>query len=125
MTVTLTIGQRDFQPRLSTYSISREITYQTTITTLDGVEHAAGQRRRTVITFSLLPYTDSVATSDYDALTSDEILTVTYTDTYANAVKTASMRITSNLDSVFGLDSVTGDRYYRGGNILLRAIEVE
>ena len=126
MTITLTIAGRTFGGRLSTYDVSQEVTYQTLITTIDGTEHAAGQRKRTVITFSLLPYDEDTATDDYTALVSDQVLSVAYTDPFveSGSTKTENMRITSNLNSTFGIDSANGKRYYKGGSIVLRGTGV-
>ena len=126
MTISLTIAGRSFAGRISTYNVTNEITYQTLITTIDGTEHAGGQRARTVITFSLFPYGETDATADYTALTSAETLSVTYTDpaTSGGSTKTETMRIISNLSSVYGLDNLNGDRYYKGGEIVLRGTEV-
>ena len=54
----------------------------------------------------------------YGALT-DETIVAKYTK---NGIETADMRLASNLESAFLLNSVDGQRRYRGGEIVLRSI---
>lgn len=88
---------------------------------MDGTEHARGYRDRDVITFSLWPFSDETAAADYDALSSAP-LSVTYTNPHTGATRTTAMRLTSDLSAAFGLRSVDGNRYYKGGKIVLRAV---
>ena len=126
MDVTLKINGRDFSTRLSTYRVEQEITYPDMMTTMDGTEHYGNPYRRDVIYFSLLPFDDDTANQDY-AVLSDSSLSVNYTNPHAdNAEKLyKEMKLYSNLSAVFGLRSVNGKRYYKGGEIALRATMVE
>ena len=126
MDVTLKINGRDFSTRLSTYRVEQEITYPDMLTTMDGTEHYGKPYRRDVIYFSLFPFDDDTANQDYLVL-SDSSLSVNYTNPQAdNAEKLyKEMKLCSSLSAVFGLRSVNGKRYYKGGEISLRATMVE
>ena len=126
MYVTLKINGRDFSPRLSTYRVEQEVTYPDMLTTMDGTEHYGKPYKRDVIYFSLFPFDDETANQDYLVL-SDSSLSVNYTNPQAdNAEKLyKEMKLYSNLSAVFGLRSVNGKRYYKGGEIALRATMVE
>ena len=121
--VVLRIDNRIFTGRLSTYRVTKEVTYSKVITTLEGEEICRGQRKRPIITFSMLPYTDSTASRDYEVL-SQGIFDVVYTDTDTGFTETRRMRLASDLDHAFLLDSVDGKRRYRGGEIILRSTTV-
>ena len=126
MNVTLIIGGRDFAPRLASYDVRKEISYSDVILTMDQVEHIGRQYTRYVITFSMFPYSDATANADYAALKYSPILQVTFSDaSFSEGYATKQMRVDSDLNSVFGLVSVDGNRYYKGGEIVLRALEVE
>ena len=122
MDVTLEINGRDFSPRLSTYRVEQEIIYPDMITTMDGTEHYGKPYRRDVIYFSLFPFDDDTANHDYMVLV-DTSLTVNYTNPQATDSEKLykPMKLYSNLSSVFGLRSVNGKRYYKGGEIALRS----
>ena len=122
MDVTLEINGRDFSSRLSTYRVEQEITYPDMITTMDGTEHYGKPYRRDVIYFSLFPFDDDTANHDYMVLV-DTSLTVNYTNPQATDSEKLykPMKLSSNLSSVFGLRSVNGKRYYKGGEIALRS----
>ena len=126
MDVTLEINGRDFSSRLSTYRVEQEVTYPDMLTTMDGTEHYGKPYRRDVIYFSLFPFDDDTANQDY-AVLSDSGLSVNYTNPQSdNAEKLyKDMKLYSNLSSVFGLRSVNGKRYYKGGEIALRATMIE
>ena len=126
MNVTLEINGRDFSSRLSTYRVEQEVTYPDMLTTMDGTEHYGKPYKRDVIYFSLFPFDDETANQDYLVL-SDSSLSVNYTNPQAdNAEKLyKEMKLYSSLNVVFGLRSVNGKRYYKGGEIALRATMVE
>lgn len=126
MDVTLKINGRDFSTRLSTYRVEQEVTYPDMLTTMDGTEHYGKPYRRDIIYFSLFPFDDDTANQDY-AVLSDSSLSVNYTNPQAdNAEKLyKEMKLYSSLSAVFGLRSVNGKRYYKGGEISLRATMVE
>lgn len=126
MDVTLEINGRDFSSRLSTYRVEQEITYPDMMTTMDGTEHYGKPYRRDVIYFSLFPFDDDTANKDYLALV-DTSLTVNYTNPQATDSEKLykPMKLFSNLSAVFGLRSVNGKRYYKGGEIALRATKIE
>lgn len=122
MDVTLTFNSYDFAPILSTYAVVYETNYRKTVVSLDGTEYVGNPTRRPIVTFTLFPRTDAQAKAAYDAL-SVMIASCTYTDPHAtNASRTLQMRLTSNLESVFGLRSIDGNRYYKGGQIVLRGV---
>ena len=120
--VTFTIGTTDYHTLLSTYNVIHKVETRASVLTMDGTEHYALQRRP-VITFSLIPLTDTQTKSLYDLLSAGHV-SVTYTDpyVYTNSVQsvTATFRVASDLNSVFGLSSVDGSRYYKGGEITLQ-----
>ena len=126
MDVTLKINGRDFSSRLSTYRVEQEVTYPDMLTTMDGTEHYGKPYKRDIIYFSLFPFDDDTANQDY-AVLSDSSLSVNYTNPQAdNAEKLyKEMKLYSSLSAVFGLRSVNGKRYYKGGEIALRAAMVE
>ena len=126
MDVTLVINGRDFSSRLSTYRVEQEITYPDMLTTMDGTEHYGKPYRRDVIYFSLFPFDDDTANQDYSIL-SDSSLSVNYTNPQADSSEKLykEMKLYSSLSAVFGLRSVNGKRYYKGGEIALRATMVE
>ena len=99
--ITLKIGEYDLSGLLSTYDVQHEVEYQHLMTSLDGTEHGA-PRYRPVVNFSLIPITDEQAAELYTALRGINA-NVTYTDTFRNEDITADMRVTSNLQAVFGL----------------------
>lgn len=126
MDVTLEINGRDFSSRLSTYRVEQEVTYPDMLTTMDGTEHYGKPYRRDVIYFSLFPFDDDTANHDYMVLV-DTSLTVNYTNPQAKDSEKLykPMKLYSNLSAVFGLRSVNGNRYYKGGEIALRSTLVE
>ena len=126
MDVTLEINGRDFSSRLSTYRVEQEVTYPDMLTTMDGTAHYGKPYRRDVIYFSLFPFDDDTANQDY-AVLSDSSLSVNYTNPQAdNAEKLyKDMKLYSSLSSVFGFRSFNGKRYYKGGEIALRATMIE
>ena len=126
MDVTLEINGRDFSSRLSTYRVEQEVTYPDMLTTMDGTEHYGKPYKRDVIYFSLFPFDDDTANQDYLVL-SDSSLSVNYTNPQADNAKKLykEMKLYSSLSAAFGLRSVNGKRYYKGGEISLRATMAE
>ncbi len=126
MDVILLINGRVFSPRLSTYSVEQEISYAKVITTADGTEHSSPPKFRDIVRFSLFPFNDEEANKDYIAL-SAPFLMVSYTDPSVDrGIKEfRKMRLDSNLNRIFGLRSIDGNRYYKGGEIVLRAVNTE
>ena len=123
MDITLKINGKDYSQKLSTYTVSKEASFQKTIVTLDNTERSFGGSARTVITFSLFPLTDAQAADLYDGL-SKMIFSVEFTDPYLPGISVSQMRLASNIESVFALKSIDGNRYYKGGQIQLRAVSV-
>lgn len=124
MNVTFTIGSTSLAAYLSTYKVTKETAYQTTVTTMGGVEHCAGVMSRDIITFTLLPLANSTADDIYDLLKA-RLISVTYTNPFTNATSTKNMRVDSDLEHVFLLSSVDGNVYYKGGEITLRALRCD
>jgi len=120
MDVTLKINKLDLHELLSTYSVNYEFAYQKVITTLNGNEIAFPYRPRPILTFSLFPLDDEQSEKLFSILR-DVIFDVTFTNSNQNAVETKKFRLSSNLESLFGLKSVNGKHYYKGGTIELRA----
>lgn len=120
MDVTFKIGTLDLHSILSTYNVRYETTYQKIITTLDNVEHPFPSPFRPIVTFSLFPLTDLQSNGVYEALSSN-LAQVAFTDPHAGQDRTLTMRVTSDLEAAFGLKSIDGNRYYKGGKIELRA----
>ena len=117
--VTLRIGGLDLSNLLSTYTVDYEAEYQAVMTALDGTEYGS-VRYRPIVNFSLIPITDEQASELFSSV-SGLNANVVYTDVFRNTDITADMRITSNLQAVFGLRSINGNRYYKGGTITLRS----
>lgn len=122
MDITLTLNSRDFSSRVSTYEVRKVVETVKTITTMDGTEYAL-QRIRDQITFSLIPFDEETATADYNAL-NDLQFSASYTDPNTGSAAVKTVRVKSDLDAVFGLKSINGKRYYKGGKIVLRAVGV-
>lgn len=122
MEVTLIANGMDLSGKLSTYNVTREITYKKVVTTMNNVEHPYPGTSKDVVTFSLLPMTDEEGAEVYNALSS-LMFNATFTAQYAGGVNiTKRVRITSNIESEFLLMSVDGKRRYRGGEIQLREL---
>lgn len=120
--VTFRLNGVDWSNKLSTYNVGMIYEYPVMITTLDGTEHVH-QRKRPKITFSLIPLTDAEVKALYDCI-KNATVSVYYTDTYRNNEVTAIMRVETELSHVFGLESVSGNRYYKGAEIVLRQTTV-
>lgn len=118
--VTFKLNTVDFSSKLSTYNVRMIYEYPVVVTTMDGTEHVH-QRKRPSLTFSLVPLTEAEIKSLYDCLKNANV-SVFYTDTYTNNTVTATMRVETELSHIFALDSVTGNRYYKGTEITLRQI---
>lgn len=119
MDITLTIDGLDLSGRVSSYSVTRDVSYNKVITTLDNVEHPYPGAVRPIINFSLLPGTDEQDAELYELL-EKLIYSVTYTEKGVDV--TRKMRLTSSLESVFLLRSVDGNRRYKNGAIQLRGV---
>lgn len=119
MDITLTIDGLALSSRLSTYSVTKEVTYRKIITTLDETEHPYPGKVRPIVNFSLIPGTDEEDAVLYEVL-EKLVFNVTYTEKGEDA--TRPMRLVSNLESVFLLKSVDGKRRYRQGTIQLRGL---
>ena len=121
MDVTLIVNGLDLSSKLSTYSVTEEVTYRKVITTLDDVEHPYPGAKRTTITFSLFPMTDEESTELYNKLGA-LVFDATYTNQYKSVDETNRVRLITNLESSFALKSVDGKRRYKGGEIQLRRL---
>lgn len=117
--VTFMIDDVDYSPLLSTYRTDKEVEYQEVLTTLDGTERGTARYRPT-ITFSLIPLTDAQCKQLYYSLTRGD-MEVVYTNPHTNETSISKMRVASNIEAVFGIKSITGDRYYKCGEITLRS----
>lgn len=117
--MTLKIDGLDIQPRLSTYSVTKEVEYREVITTLDEVEHPYPRSVRPVLRFSLIPGTSAEDSILYDKLLA-MICNVTFTMDGVDVTK--KMRLTSSLESTFLLKSVDGKRRYLLGEIEMRGL---
>ena len=119
MDVTLIVNGLDLSGKLSTYSVTDEVTYKKVITTLDGSEHPSGGTARPVVTFSLLPLTDEETAELYNKL-STFIFPATFTRHGKDEQR--NVRVVSNLSTTFLLRSVDGKRRYKGSEITLRGL---
>lgn len=117
--VTLVFDGLDLSAKLSTYNVTHEVEVSDSITAIDGTEYTA-QRIRPTVSFSFIPLTDAQTAAIYEKL-SALVGVLTYTDPYLGRDNTIVARANSNLESVFGLRSIDGNRYYKGGKIVLRA----
>lgn len=122
MDIVLTVNGRDLSSRLASYKMQKLVEESRMVKTLDGAEHAV-QQTRDAVTFTLWPYSDATATEDYNAIKTMQFV-AHYTDTFSNMEASQEMRLVTDLDAVFGLRSVDGNRYYKGGEITLRAVRV-
>lgn len=120
--VTLNIGGLDLTSKLSTYNVKIEYSSQIDVTTMDGTEHFH-EFKRPILSFKLIPLTDDEAADVFQKLRYSPV-TVTYTNQWLGTDITAQMRVGSNLESAFGIRSMNGNRYYKGGEITLRQITV-
>lgn len=116
--VTFRLNNVDYSGLLSTYKVSHEIEYPVLMTAIDGTEHGFA-RQRPVVTVSFIPLTDTQTASLYATISSMDV-SCTYTDPYSGTTTSGYMRVVTNLESVFGLSSIDGNRYYKGGEIMLR-----
>lgn len=117
--VVFRINDVNYSSLLSTYQVTREVEYQDVVITMDGTEHGM-PRYRPVVTFSLIPLTDSQCRDLYNSLARGNI-NVVYTNPQSGETAVSVMRLVTNIDAVFGLKSVTGNRYYKCGEITLRS----
>ena len=116
--VTFMLNGNDWHELLSTYEPDQVPEIPTSLKTMDGTEHGR-TRFRPVLIFSLIPLTDAQTALLFSDLNGGEV-EVVYTDPNLTEVVTATMRVNTPLKSVFGLKSVDGNRYYKGGMIELR-----
>lgn len=122
-TLTLIINGIDISSRISTYALTRNVSYSRTVTTLDNIEHSSAAIIKPVLSFSLLPMTDAEVSTIYNALVSGNGFVETqYTEPNENAIIQRTMRLNSDLENIFLLDSINGNRYYSGGTIQLRGL---
>lgn len=120
--LTLVINGVTFSTRVLTYSLKTEVTYGKVLKAIDGTEYAAGKQSRDVLTVSVFPFNEASRPADYAALTA-ETLTVDYSDPNTGTVKSSiPMRLTTDLDAIFGLENSDGTRWYNGGKFTLRAV---
>jgi hypothetical protein len=119
MTITLIINGVDFSPVLSRFRVTEEISHSQVITTLSGEEIALGQKSRDVVSFALFPLTEEDIEIYYGSL-KEPSLSAKYTK---DGITSNQMRLASDLESAFLLDSVDGKRRYKGNEIVLRAIQ--
>lgn len=120
--IVFTFNGLNLSPALSTYRVAYEASYRKTVTSLDGTEYFGNGTRRPIVTFSLLPMTGVQAKTYYDAL-KVMVSNCAYTDPATNAVRTARMRVTSNLEYLFCHKAVDDNLYYKGGALELRGVE--
>lgn len=118
--ITFQLNGVSYSNLLSTYKVTNDIEVSDSITALDGTEHYA-VRNRPSLTISFIPLNDAQIAELYNLL-SGITLEVRYFDPNINQERLIRMRVTSNLQSVFGLKSIDGNRYYKGGEIVFRAV---
>lgn len=123
MGITLIINGVDFSGRVLTYAVRKEITYGKTYTSVSGREFVRRKRIRPIVSFTLMPHDDEQAQEDYDVFKAGT-LTATFTDPDSETTLTKEVRLMTNLEHTFLLDSINGKRYYKGGTIQLRSTTV-
>ena len=121
MDITLKLGTVDVHKKVSTYAITREVSYGKVITTMDDKEHAVRSKDRYILSFSFLPMTEDEATT-YCAALSETTVDVAFTDPYTGESLVKAMRTMENLEATFALVSIDGKRRYKGGTIQMREI---
>lgn len=121
MECTLILSGIDFSQKLSTYQVGKEVTYGRVVTTLDNVEHASSGISRPILTFSFRPLSCQEVSNLYEVLKKFQF-DVSYSDPYSNSEKIHTMRLVSDLEEVFLLKSIDGNKYYKGGKIQLRGV---
>ena len=121
MDMTLTVNGIDLSGKLSTYQVTKKVSYTDVLVALDNTEHPFPGASKTEITFSLLPMDEDEAGALYMAL-ANLLVTVSYTDPQEGGVLTMKARVMTDVDAVFLLRSVDGKRRYRGGNVTLRTL---
>lgn len=121
MEVTLKIGALDVSGWLSAYKVTKEVSCQKVITTLDNVEHAFFLPDRVVVDFSLLPLTEEERGRLCAAL-APKVAAVTYTDPDSGEDAVKQMRLTTSLETAFALLSVDGKRRYKSSGLQMRAV---
>lgn len=121
MNVVFEIDGHDFSKILSTYKVIQEITYKKEVTTLDNVEHYSSPFFRPNIEFSLFPITEDEAYTLY-SIFNKGTFSVKYTDLYSKSIKAEMFRLTTDLSASFGIKSINGKVYYKGGAMQLRRI---
>ena len=112
------INNVDYSHLLSKFNVTIETEYPHTMTAIDGTEYGYAMNRPTV-TFSLIPLTDAQTAEFYANIASMNVI-CEYTDPYRNRTVSSTMRVMTSLESVFGLKSIDGNRYYKGTEITLR-----
>ena len=119
MDITLILEHIDLHERLSTYSVSEEVSYRKIITTLDEVEHPYQGHSRPIISFSLFPSTEEEDQSLFLVL-NKLVFPATFSLRGNNVTK--RVRVDGGFESTFLLRSIDGKRRYRGGEIVLRSL---
>ena len=121
MDIKLVVNGLDLSNRLATYSVDQEVKYRQIITTLDDKEHPVAGSTRNIVRFTLLPMTEEESNALETAL-SDLIFESTFT--LHGQERTETVRLTTDLQNLFLLKSIDGKRRYRGGQIVLRGVNV-
>lgn len=122
MDIVLIVNGLDLSKRVSTYFVTKKVTYTEIVTGLDNTEYPFPGAIKTEATFSLLPATEAEDAEFYDAV-SDLVFQASFTDPQkGGAAITKRVRVTSDLESTFLLKSVDGLRRYKGGTITLREL---
>ena len=117
--VTFMLDGIDFSNLLSTYDVKNVNESNSTMTAMDGTEYG-NIRFRPLITFSLIPLNSAQCRTIFTALNKQNV-SVTYTDPHSNGLISVAMRVTSDVNALFGLKSIDGNLYYKGGQITLRS----
>ena len=119
MDLTLVVNGLDLSKKLAKYRAHKEVQYRHIITTLDDTEHPVSGTSRSVVSFSLFPMTDAESEQLASVLL-DLVFESTFTINGNDSTET--VRLVSNVENLFLLKSVDGQRRYNGGEIVLRGI---
>lgn len=121
MDVTFKINGTDYSRKLSTYHVYKEISTKYLLTTLNDEEIPGPASFRYIVEVSFWPMTDAESAAFFNDL-NGIIAEIDFTDPDRNKDITKKMRLTTDIEKTFGLRSIDGNRYYKGGVLQFRGV---
>lgn len=122
--VTFTINSHNWSGKLSDYDVTNAVEVADMMTAIDGTEYAIS-RVRPIIRASFMPLSDEESAALYEDL-SDNLVDIVYSNPHTDEDdKFGEFRVASDISATFGLRSINGNRYYKGGTIVFRRKTVE